>query len=96
MNIRKSVALSVMLSSGVLLGATMVEAQTSKQINDAMSCTQRVADAKTAREEGPDISDRAGKTFDSIVALATQRCAEKEYKSAGQLLHIAKSMVASE
>ncbi len=96
MNIGKSIVLSALLSSGVLLGPTTVDAQTSKQISDAMSCTQGVADAKTAKEEGPDISDRAAKTFDSIVELAMQRCTEKEYKSAGQLLHIAKSMVASE
>lgn len=87
------------MAQAIVLSAVFVTpamAQSSKQISDAKACTQRVADAKAAREEGPDISERAGKAFDEIVALATQRCTEKSYKNAGELLHIAKSMVASE
>lgn len=88
--------LAVGVVSAVAISAVEATAQESKQISDAKACTQRVADAKQARADGPDISDRAGKAFDEIVALAEQRCAEKSYKNAGQLLHIAKSMVASE
>jgi len=53
-------------------------------------------DAKSARADQPAIGDKSAKVFDSIIALAEQRCAEKEFVYADQLLNIARGMVAFE
>ena len=65
-------------------------------ITTPAQCKQALEDAKTARANEPDIGDKSGKVFDNIIALAEQRCAEKEFVYADQLLNIARGMVASE
>jgi len=68
----------------------------SKQVTDASACKQALVDIKEQRLAEPEIGDKAAKMFDEIVALAEQRCANKEYKYANDLLTIARGMVASE
>lgn len=91
------------IASFAIAAATIVFASSafaastkSKQMTDDLTCKQAVVDAKEARENEPDIGDKSAKVFDEIVRLAEQRCAQKEYAYAAELLNIARGMVASE
>ena len=84
---------SVALMAFVVVHASSVSAS---MITTSAQCKQALEDAKTARENEPDIGDKSGKVLDQIMILAEQRCAEKEFVFADQLLNVARGMVASE
>lgn len=88
------------LALGAMVTAMLVQPQTvdaaSTQVTDAMACKQALVDIKEQRLNEPEIGDKAAKMFDEIVALAEQRCTNKEFKYANDLLTIARGMVASE
>lgn len=88
------------LALGAMATAMLVQPLTadaaSTQVTDAMACKQALVDIKEQRLNEPEIGDKAAKMFDEIVALAVQRCANKEFKYANDLLTIARGMVASE
>jgi len=88
------------IALGAIATVILVQPQSgfaaSKQVTDASACKQALVDIKEQRLVEPEIGDKAAKMFDEIVALAAQRCANKEYKYANDLLTIARGMVASE
>lgn len=89
---------TILFASATLMAFAVVQAfpLSASMINNPVQCKQAIEDAKTARADEPDIGDKSGKVFDEIVAMAEQRCAEKEFVYADQLLNIARGMVASE
>ncbi len=89
---------TILFASAALMAFVVVQSSSvsAAMISNPAQCKQALEDAKTARTNEPDIGDKSGKVFDEIIALAEQRCAEKEYVYADQLLNIARGMVASE
>ncbi len=89
---------TILFASAALIAFVVVQASSvsASMITTPAQCKQALEDAKTARTNEPDIGDKSGKVFDDIIALAEQRCAEKEFVYADQLLNIARGMVASE
>jgi len=90
-------ALAPLVLGGFLLSQPHdVAAQSVNTPANAKECTQAVADAKEARTSEPELGPKAAKAFDEIIALAEKRCAQKEFAFAGDLLTLARGMVASE
>ena len=90
-------ALAPMVLGGFMLfQSKSVFAQDPNFPKSNAECAQAVADAKAARENEPDIGPKAGKIFDDVVELAAKRCEQKEFVYAGELLNLARGMVASE
>ena len=89
---------TALFASAALMAFVIVQASpvSALIITTPAHCKQALEDAKMARTNEPDIGEKSGKVFDEIIALAEQRCAEKEFVYADQLLNIARGMVASE
>jgi len=79
------------LVSGVLLsGAAAAE------INDLGQCRQVVKDTEQAIDENPAVEGKSEEILLAVMTLARQRCEEKQFSNAEDLLKLARGMVASE
>ena len=89
---------TILFASAALFAFAVVQASSvsASMISTPAQCKQALEDAKSARADQPAIGDKSAKVFDSIIALAEERCAEKEFVYADQLLNIARGMVAFE
>ncbi len=65
-------------------------------IENAKQCVNGVEDTKEAIEENPAIGDKAEAILMEVMELAQQRCDEKNFSAAQELLELARGMVASE
>jgi hypothetical protein len=88
------VVVAFVLALPLLLGsASKVDAQ---QISNEKQCLQAVKDTEEAITSNPKIGDKAEKILLEVMALAKQRCEEKQFANAKDLLELARGMVASE
>ncbi len=91
-----------MLTKYVLIGALIVspaflsEQAYSADIETGKQCLDVIADTKEAIEENPAIGDKSEKILLEVMKLAQQRCDEKNFSAAQELLDLARGMVASE
>ncbi|NQW01127.1 MAG: hypothetical protein HQ483_15585 [Rhodospirillales bacterium] len=65
-------------------------------IENAKQCAEVVADTVQAVEENPSLGDKSEKILLEVMNLAQQRCDEKNFSAAQELLELARGMVASE
>ncbi len=94
---KKLFALAPLALSGVVMfHSHAVFAQDTNVPKNKTECAQAVADAKTARENEPDIGPKAGKIFGQVIELAEKRCSQGEFVYAADLLNLARGMTASE
>jgi urease accessory protein UreF len=100
--IRKTLPLAQLVLGGLLLVQTQpafaqaASRPEATQITNAQECTQAIADTQEARSSNPEIGPKAAKIFDEVMELAAKRCEQKQFDNAGELLNIARGMVASE
>jgi len=66
------------------------------EIMNDKQCQSALKDVTEAVDENPAIGDKAEKILMEVIALARQRCDEKQYDNAKDLLDLARGMVASE
>lgn len=88
--------LKALLAVSCLVIATSAGAQSYTEPTNTNNCMQAVSDTRQAKEENPALGEKSQAVFDQIVELAVKRCQDKEFQHAGELLNIARGMVASE
>ncbi|MBO6519647.1 MAG: hypothetical protein JJ900_02050 [Rhodospirillales bacterium] len=86
----------MVLSAAVLFSSNAVSAQDTNVPQNKTECMQAVTDTKEARASNPEIGPKAAKVYDEVVELAEKRCEQGEFVYAGELLNLARGMVASE
>ena len=81
------------LAAALLLTATPASAQ---EIMTEKQCNEVVQDTIEAIDENPALEGKAEKILLEVLELAKQRCEEKQFDNAKDLLNLARGMVASE
>jgi len=82
---------------GLLLSASVdASVRDSNALSNEQSCMQAISDVKAQREAEPDIGPKAGIKFEEVVKEAEALCAKKDFAVAGEMLTLARGMIASE
>ena len=76
-----------------LLSIGVVKAE---DILDEKQCRSVVKDTEEAINENPTLGEKSEKILLAVMVLAIQRCDEKQFANAKDLLDLARGMVASE
>jgi len=76
--------------------AVTVSIAQAEDIVDQKQCYSLVKDAEEAISENPVLGDKSEKILIEVMALAKQRCEEKQFSNAKDLLELARGLVASE
>ncbi len=86
------------LTMGVLVATFFLSASVVKaeDILDQKQCRSVVKDTYEAIDDNPALGGKSEKILLAIMVLAEQRCDEKQFKNAKDLLDLARGMAASE
>lgn len=84
-----------LLLASTLFAGLIASQSVAATVFDPKSCTQALADARSASEIAH-VSDKARTAGEELIVLAETRCGEKNFDAAEQLLAIARGIFAEE
>ena len=80
----------------VSLGVAVLSPAAAQEIRDEKQCLQVMKDTAAAIDENPAVEGKSEEILLKVMELAKQRCAEKQFDNAKDLLLLVRTMVAAE
>ena len=91
-----TIRLAPVFATVALVASLLASAVQAQEITSEGQCLSAIKDTEEAIQDNPKLGDKSEKILLEYMGLAKQRCQEKDFKHAGELLAIARGMVASE
>ncbi|UTW51593.1 hypothetical protein KFF05_17125 [bacterium SCSIO 12827] len=95
-NFNGRLGLMAVAFTAIALGVAVSSPASAQEIRDEKQCLQVMTDTAQAVDENPAVEGKSEEILLKVMELAKQRCKEKQFDNAKDLLLLVRTMVAAE